>query len=116
MRTRPFCPDAERETCLVLDDFGSKRGCAWLETDAESADRATLIRDLLDVEDDDGPMSDSTRRCALSAAILCSGVDYRARTTSARQRRPCSTRRAPYGHVGEAQLADDKQKKTPAAR
>jgi hypothetical protein len=34
----------------VLDDFGGRFGCAWRETDAESADRATLIRDLLDVQ------------------------------------------------------------------
>ena len=44
--------DAERDTYLVLDDFGGRLGCAWRETDAESADRATLIRDLLD-----GPMT-----------------------------------------------------------
>jgi hypothetical protein len=40
--------DAERDTYLVLDDFGERLGCAWRETDPESADRATLIRDLLD--------------------------------------------------------------------
>ena len=40
--------DAERDTYLVLEDFGGR--CAWRETDAESADRATLIRDLLDVQ------------------------------------------------------------------
>jgi hypothetical protein len=28
----------------------NRLGCAWRETDAESADRATLIRDLLDVQ------------------------------------------------------------------
>ncbi len=44
--------DAERDTYLVLDDFGGRLGCAWRETDAESADRATLIRHLLD-----GPMT-----------------------------------------------------------
>jgi len=31
----------------VLDDFG-RRGCCWRETDAESADRETLIRDLVE--------------------------------------------------------------------
>jgi hypothetical protein len=36
--------DAERDTYLVLDDFGGRLGCAWRETDAESADRATLSR------------------------------------------------------------------------
>ena len=32
---------------LVLDDFG-RIGCAWRETGVESADRETLIRDLVD--------------------------------------------------------------------
>jgi hypothetical protein len=51
MRTPSIVPhDAERDTYLVLDDFGSRLGCAWRETDAESADRATLIRNLLDVQ------------------------------------------------------------------
>ena len=51
MRTPSIVPhDAERDTYLVLDDFGGRLGCAWRETDAESADRATLIRDLLNVQ------------------------------------------------------------------
>ena len=51
MRSHPLCPgDAERDTYLVLDYFGGRLGCAWRETDAESSDRATLIRDLLDVQ------------------------------------------------------------------
>jgi len=33
--------DAERDTYLVLDDFGGRLDCAWREIDAESADRAT---------------------------------------------------------------------------
>ena len=42
MRTPSIVPhDAERDTYLVLDDFGL--GCAWRESDA-------LIRDLLDVQ------------------------------------------------------------------
>ena len=45
MRTPSIVPhDAERDTYLVLDDFGGRLGCAWRETDAESADRATLTR------------------------------------------------------------------------
>jgi hypothetical protein len=32
----------------VLDDFGGPIGCFWRETDADSADRETLIRDLVD--------------------------------------------------------------------
>lgn len=39
--------EADQDTYLVLEDFG-RIGCAWRETDAESADRETLIRDLLD--------------------------------------------------------------------
>jgi hypothetical protein len=51
MRTPSIVPhDAERDTYLVLDDFGGRLGCGWRETDAESADRATMIRDLLDVQ------------------------------------------------------------------
>jgi hypothetical protein len=39
MRTPSIVPhDAERDTYLVLDDFGGRLGCAWRETDAESAD------------------------------------------------------------------------------
>ena len=33
----------ERDDSLGLDNFGGLLGCAWRETDAESADRATLI-------------------------------------------------------------------------
>ena len=36
---------AEQDTYLVLDDFG-RIGCCWRETDADNADRETLIRDL----------------------------------------------------------------------
>jgi hypothetical protein len=40
-------PLADQDTYLVVDDFG-QMGCAWRETDVESADCATLIRDLVD--------------------------------------------------------------------
>jgi len=40
-------PEADQDTYLVLDDFGW-RGCSWRETDAQSADRETLIRDLVE--------------------------------------------------------------------
>lgn len=33
---------------LVLDDFGGQIGCSWRETDVDSADRETLIHDLVD--------------------------------------------------------------------
>ena len=39
--------EADQDTYLVLDDFG-RIGCSWRETDAERADRKTLIRDLVD--------------------------------------------------------------------
>ena len=49
MRTSPSImpPGADHDTYLVLDDFGGN-GCAWRGTDVESADRETLIRDLVD--------------------------------------------------------------------
>jgi hypothetical protein len=39
--------EANQDTYLVLDDFG-RMGCSWRETAAESADRETLIRDLVE--------------------------------------------------------------------
>ena len=50
MRTSPsIVPHgADQDTYLVLDDFGGRLGCAWRETDADSADRETLIRDLVE--------------------------------------------------------------------
>ena len=41
-------PQADRDTYLVLDDFGGRLGRAWRETDEEATDRETLIRDLMD--------------------------------------------------------------------
>ena len=41
-------PEANRDTYLVLDDFGGQLGRAWRETDEEDTDRETLIRDLMD--------------------------------------------------------------------
>jgi hypothetical protein len=48
MRTSPsIVPHgADQDTYLVLDDFG-RIGCSWRETNADSADRETLIRHLL---------------------------------------------------------------------
>ena len=48
MRTSPsIVPHgAEQDTYIVLEDFG-QHGLAWRETDVESADRKTLIEDLL---------------------------------------------------------------------
>jgi hypothetical protein len=52
MRTSPsIVPnEADQDIYLVLDDFGGRIGCSWRETDAESADRETLIRALVDGE------------------------------------------------------------------
>ena len=38
---------ADQDTYLVLDDLG-RLGCSWRETNVESADRETLIRDLVE--------------------------------------------------------------------
>jgi hypothetical protein len=38
----------EHDTYLVLDDFGGRLGCSWRETGADSTDRETLIRDLVE--------------------------------------------------------------------
>jgi hypothetical protein len=48
-RAPSIVPDAlDRDVYLVLDDFGGTRGRAWHETSQTRADRASLIRDLLD--------------------------------------------------------------------
>jgi hypothetical protein len=39
--------DEDRDTCLVVSDFG-RRGRAWCETDVEATDLETVIQDLLD--------------------------------------------------------------------
>ena len=50
MRISPsIVPDAlDRDVYLVLDDFGERLGRSWRETDEADADRATLIRHLLE--------------------------------------------------------------------
>ena len=40
--------DLDRDVYLVLDDFGSRLGRSWRETDEADTDRATLIRHLLE--------------------------------------------------------------------
>jgi hypothetical protein len=48
MRSSPsIVPGVDRETYLVLDDFG-RQGLAWRETDLEDTDLETVIRHLLD--------------------------------------------------------------------
>jgi len=48
MSTPSIVPHAtERDVYLVLEDFGPHLGRAWRETDAERADRDSLLRDLV---------------------------------------------------------------------
>lgn len=46
----PLVPtyDDQQTVFLVLDNFGGSLGCSWRETGANSADRETLVRDLVD--------------------------------------------------------------------
>ena len=46
MRTPSVCPTTPSET--LGGRLLGRLGCAWRETEAENADRATLIRNLLD--------------------------------------------------------------------
>ena len=50
MRTSPsIVPrDDDHDICLVMGDFGGRLGVAWRETNPESTDFETVIRDLLD--------------------------------------------------------------------
>ncbi len=65
MRTSPsIVPrEANRDTYLVLDDFGGRLGRAWRETNEEDTDRETLIRDLVE-----GEYSDPARIVAFNTA------------------------------------------------
>jgi hypothetical protein len=40
--------DDDQDVYLVMDDFGGRLGRAWRETEADTTDRETVIRDLLD--------------------------------------------------------------------
>ena len=50
MRTSPsIVPrDDDQDIYLVMDDFGGRLGRVWRETEPDSTERETLIRDLLD--------------------------------------------------------------------
>ena len=43
----PIVPDIDRDTYLVLDDFGGM-GCAWRETNVQDTDLESVIDDLLE--------------------------------------------------------------------
>jgi hypothetical protein len=48
MRTIDQAPSIAPDTYLVLEDFGTRLGRAWCETDEQAADHDTLIRNLMD--------------------------------------------------------------------
>ena len=43
----PHAP-VNHDVYLVLEDFGGRLGCAWCETAEEDANRATLVRHLVE--------------------------------------------------------------------
>ncbi|MBB4369790.1 hypothetical protein GGD63_002580 [Bradyrhizobium sp. cir1] len=43
----PHAP-VSHDVYLVLEDFGGRLGCAWCETAEEDANRATLVRHLVE--------------------------------------------------------------------
>ena len=47
-RSPSIVPGIDRDTCLVLDDFGGRLGSAWRETDITDTDLETVILDLLE--------------------------------------------------------------------
>jgi hypothetical protein len=53
----------DQDVYIVLENFGGRLGCSWRETDVESADRDTLIRDLVD-----GQYSDPVRIVSFNVA------------------------------------------------
>src|SRR3954453_18334899 len=49
MRPSPsIIPGTDRDTYLVLDDFGGRLGLAWRESGIDNTELGTVIRDLLD--------------------------------------------------------------------
>src|SRR3982750_3312826 len=69
MRPSPsIVPGIDRDTFLVLDDFGGSLGLAWRETGIEDTDLGTIIRDLLD-----GQYSSPVRVVAFNTAEGWSG-------------------------------------------
>jgi hypothetical protein len=69
MRPSPsIVPGIDRDTYLVLDDFGGSLGLAWRETGIEDTDLGTIIRDLLD-----GQYSSPVRVVAFNTAEGWSG-------------------------------------------
>src|SRR5262245_46847736 len=102
--------DAERDTYLVLDDFGGRLGCAWRETNAESADPQSAGR----VNDDGVPMSDSTLHKALRIMGYDTGPgsDHCAHSFRSTVSTLLNEEGAFDGDVVEAQLAYDTEEKS----
>jgi len=96
----------------VLDDFGGRLGWAWRETDAESADRAALIRDLWTSNDDGVPMSVNT----LNKALRIMGCDTGPGGDHCAHGLRSTASPLLNGDIVEAQLAHETEKKAPAAR
>lgn len=80
--------DVERDIYPVLDDFGGQLVALGTRLTSKGADRATLIRDLLNLV----PMSDNEPLQFLICDTAQAATT--ARPAFARPRRPCSTRRA----------------------
>ena len=47
-QSSPSIVPANQDTYLVLEDFGTRLGRAWRETDEAATDHDTLIRNLID--------------------------------------------------------------------
>jgi hypothetical protein len=59
----PSSPPDDIDIYIVLDNFGSRLGRAWRETDEESTDRRSLVIDLID-----GQYSDPARIVVFNTA------------------------------------------------
>jgi len=104
MRTSPsIAPDGpEQDTYIVLDDFGSL-GRAWRETDEAGANRATLVRNLLDdnmkirsasspsIPPRAGPVTSLWTSPMSYAADLLNTTRCQRRFSPSRKRRPTNT-------------------------
>jgi hypothetical protein len=112
MRTSSIVPhDAERDTYLVLDDFGDRLGRAWRETDAESADRATLIRNLLDVPWRANVRQHTEQGAAEYGLRYRPGGDHRAHGFRSTASTPLNEDGAFHGHVVEPNSPTTRRKK-----
>ena len=98
----------------MLNDFRGRLGCAWRGTDAESADRATLIRDLWTSNDDGVPMSVNTLNKALRIMGCDTGPsgDHCAHGFRSTASTLLNEEAAFDGDVVEAQLDHDTEKKS----